>query len=428
MKPGAPVTIAGAGLVGSLLALFLAKRGFDVECLERRPDLRLQRVGEGRSINLAISTRGLHALAQVGLERQILDQAIPMRGRMIHPVSGPLGFQPYGIRAEDCIHSISRGALNQVLMSRAEESGRVRIRFNERGETALAASGVVFGADGAGSAVRRALEERGRVRTAESLLEHGYKELILPAGPGGSYLLEKNALHIWPRGTYMLIALPNADGSFTCTLFLPMEGALSFGRLVDESSIHELFSAQFPDALALIPDLAAQFLAHPTGRMVTVKCEPWHSATTCLIGDAAHAIVPFYGQGMNCGFEDCEILDGLLDKCADWPVLFERFFVARKTNADAIADMAVENFVEMRDKVAQPGFQLERKVERLLQEKFPGEYVPRYSLVTFSRVPYRKALETGQAQARILAELCHGIAAPEQVDLARARELIRARL
>ena len=422
--------IVGAGLVGSLLSIFLARRGHGVTVYERRPDMRHESIAAGRSINLAISTRGLHALNLVGLEEEVLKRAIPMRGRMIHSPKGELTFQPYGRDASEHINSISRGDLNKILMTAAEKTGRVKIEFNHAvDDPSVLDVSMVFGADGSGSAVRRALAADPRFTNLESHLDHGYKELAIPSGSGGTHRLERNALHIWPRGTYMLIALPNFDGSFTCTLFLPFHGPVSFEAIKTGAGVSEFFAEHFADALPLFDELEEQFFRHPTGHMVTVKCGPWNDGSrTLLLGDAAHAIVPFFGQGMNCGFEDCEVLNGLLEQHSDRTKAFETFFSSRKPNCDAIADMAVENFIEMRDKVADKHFLLEKAVEHILQEKFPGRYVPRYALVTFSRVPYKFAYDAGVVQAGILEELCYGLAAPEDVDLRRAEKLIEERL
>jgi kynurenine 3-monooxygenase len=288
---------------------------------------------------------------------------------------------------------------------------------------------MVFAADGSGSAVRRELVANPGFTNVESKLDHGYKELDIPPGPGGAHRLERNALHIWPRGTYMLIALPNFDGSFTCTLFLPFKGPVSFEALKTGADVSKFFGEHFSDALPLIERLEETFFSNPVGHMVTVKCAPWDDGRrTLLLGDAAHAIVPFFGQGMNCGFEDCEVLDDLLKRHSDRAEAFSAFFASRKPNCDAIADMAVENFIEMRDKVADKHFLLEKAVEHILQEKFSGRYVPRYALVTFSRVPYKFAYDAGVAQAGILAELCRDLARPEDVDLRKAEKLINERL
>ncbi len=441
------VTVVGAGLVGSLLSMYLARKGYSVEVLERRPDMRREVVDAGRSINLAISTRGLHALRQVGLEAEALRHAIPMRGRMIHPQKGELVFQPYGKDDSQHINSLSRAWLNGFLMTEAEATGRVRIRFRQRVTHVDLGSGVLtvhddatwqtrreearvlFGTDGSGSAVRHELDQLPGFRATQEQLGHGYKELTIPAGPGGRFQMEKHALHIWPRGTYMLIALPNEDGSFTCTLFLPYQGPVSFASLDTPAQLEAFFEEQFPDAKALIPDLVEAFFSRPTGNMVTVECAPWHaSGRTLVLGDAAHAIVPFFGQGMNCGFEDCVVLDGLLGQHSRWEDVFTEFERLRKTNADAIADMAVENFIEMRDSPGNPRFLLEKAVEKTLLNAFPGEFVSRYTLVSFSRVPYRLAYEVGAIAGGIVTELSEGLTRAEDVDLKRAGELIRGRL
>jgi kynurenine 3-monooxygenase len=444
------IAIVGAGPVGSLLATYLARRGLDVTLYERRPDLRaldaaaaMKSGSAGRSINLAVSVRGLHALREVGLEDEVLAEAIPMRGRMMHAVDGALTFQRYGKDDSQCIHSLSRGWLNGALLTHAERTGRARIRFETKvtafdpGAGAITVDGqelrpdVVFGTDGSASAVRAGIAAAPPARPVrEDRLDYGYKELSLPPGAGGRHAIEKHALHIWPRGTYMLIALPNADGSFTCTLFLPFEGPLGFASLDSPAKVRDFFERSFPDALRLIPGVEEQFFANPTGSMVTVRSPSWSAANALLVGDAAHAIVPFFGQGMNCGFEDCSVLNAMLDESArpEWPAIFRRFEEARRPNTNAIADMAIENFVEMRDKVGQPSFLLQKEVEKRLERELPGEYVSRYALVTFSRAPYRLAFDVGVAAQEILAELCQGIRGPEEVDLARAAQLVRARI
>ena len=428
---GKRVNLVGAGPVGSLLAIYLARRGFEIELFERRADMRRGNVGSGRSINLAVSTRGLHALREVGLEAEILKEAVQMRGRMIHSPTGELSFQPYGLDDYQCINSISRGGLNMALMTHAEKTGRVKINFSSKIENLgiFPDNQVVIGTDGSASAVRAELMKRPGFTISQDMLDYGYKELVIPAAPGGGFALEKNALHIWPRGTFMLIALPNFDGSFTCTLFLPFKGLNSFERLRSPIEVYDFFERHFSDALPCIPDLEEDFFSNPTGQMVTVKCSPWHlEGRAMLLGDAAHAIVPFFGQGMNCGFEDCSILNDHMDRHRNWETLFSEVSRLRKGDADAIADMAVENFTEMRDKVGNQQFLLEKNVEKVLMTRFPGEYVSRYSLVTFSRLPYRLAYEAGVIQAEILGELCRGLLSPDQVDLKKAAELIRAKL
>ena len=448
------ITLVGAGLAGSLLAIFLARRGFRVEVYEKRPDIRRESAGAGlagqagRSINLAMSVRGLHALQQVGLKDEILAMAIPMAGRLIHPVEGEKVLQPYGQRDEEVIYSVSRGELNQVLVTAAERQDGVRLHFNARCTGVEFRTGVLYvrddatnhvhslrprriiGVDGSASAIRAAMMNAGRFDLSQQYLTHGYKELNIPAGPGDAYRMEPNALHIWPRGLYMLIALPNLDGSFTCTLFFPHEGEYSFDSLQDPEQVLDFFGRQFPDATSLMPDLATLYRSNPTGSLVTLKCFPWHYRDrVLLLGDAAHAIVPFFGQGMNCAFEDCTVLDECIEAYwPDWGKVFESFGQRRKENTDAIADMALANYVEMRDLVSDPGFQLRQKVGFLLEQKFPDLFIPRYSMVSFHRFPYSEALQRGEIQDGILRELCASVSSAEQVDWNRADRLVRERL
>jgi kynurenine 3-monooxygenase len=437
------ITLIGAGLNGPLLGLELAKRRFQVEIYERRADMRRVRMSAGRSINLAISTRGIHALTQAGLWDEMRRIIVPMRGRMMHSVASELTFQPYGKNESEVINSISRADLSIALMNAAEAHG-VRIRFQQRclgvdfktgmlqlrdeqsGAELAVEAGVVIGCDGSASAIRDAMLHRSRFNFSQHYLDYGYKELTIPAGPGGKHVIETHALHIWPRGNYMLIALPNVDGTFACILFLPFEGADSFEQLGAHSDVEEFFQSRFPDAVPLMPDLANNFVTNPTGAMVTVKCAPWHvEGRALLLGDAAHAIVPFFGQGINCGFEDCTVFLELLDQYgADWARVFREFEIARKVNADAIADLAVENFVEMRDRVADPRFLLRKKVELALESRYPQLFVPKYAMVTFHRVPYSTALKRGQRQDHILTELCDGIESVESLDWAKAASLI----
>jgi kynurenine 3-monooxygenase len=424
----ADLVVVGAGPVGSLLALTLARRGFSVDVYERRPDMRRVEIGAGRSINLAVSTRGLHALHEVGLDEDVLREAVPMLGRMIHALDGKQALLPYGRSASEYINSMSRGGLNKLLMTRAEETGRVRIHFEMRltgvqdgiahfeDGTRIAAP-VIIGADGSASALRKSVA----TSLSEEYLTSGYKELTMPALPGGGFAMHREALHIWPRGNFMLIALPNLDGSFTCTLFLPFEGSPSFAELQDEADSQAFFERYFPDAVPLIPGLSAQFIAAPLGRMVTIKAWPWAAGGALLLGDAAHAIVPFFGQGMNAGFEDVTLLASNLT--GDLPGDFKRFAESRKPDADAIAELALENFIEMRDKVADPDFLHLREIEHELQERMQGRYLTRYQLVTFTRVPYRIALQAGRVQQEILEGLLHG-----DYDLPRAEKLVEERL
>jgi kynurenine 3-monooxygenase len=416
------ISIIGSGLVGSLLAIFLAKRGHQVKIFERRGDMRKEKMVAGRSINLALSDRGWKALEAVGIGDEIRKVAIPMKGRVIHTVTGEINFQPYG-KDNQAIWSVSRGGLNCELMTLAERHENLKIFFNERCEHIDVRSGKstfenslthektvhesdhVIGADGAFSASRLQLQlQTDRFEYSQHYLEHGYKELSIPSGADGKFLIEKNALHIWPRGGYMLIALPNMDGSFTCTLFFPFEGEHSFAALSDRKKVKDFFAKIFPDALPLMPTLEDDFFQNPTGSLVTVRCSPWNfSDKLLLIGDAAHAIVPFYGQGMNCGFEDCRIFDEMLHNSENWEKLFSDFGKIRKPDSDAIADMAVENFIEMRDLVGDKKFLLRKKIEALMNQKHPELWTPQYTLVTFSPdVPYSEAQRLGQHHNKIM--------------------------
>lgn len=442
------LTVVGSGLAGTLMALFLARDGRAVELYERRPDSRVVPQPAGRSINLALSVRGLYALEQVGLKDAVLAQALPMRGRMMHDTAGRLTFQPYGLHPHEYINSISRAFLNEVLMNAAEAAG-VRIRFGQKCtgmnfETRQAgfrdlASGreyvlnqtPILGADGAGSALRRSLIQRLRVNYSQDFLDYGYKELTIPPGADGDFQLDPGALHIWPRGRFMLIALPNPDRTFTCTLFLAFEGdpeLPGFDQLTEVTAIQAFFATHFGDIVPLIPDYIEAFQAHPTGVLSTIRTAPWSvDDQLLLLGDAAHAIVPFYGQGMNAAFEDCSLLAQRLEAFdGDWAGLFTGFGRERKPDADAIADMALENFIEMRDKVADPHFLLRKQVSLLLEERYPDSFIPKYSLVSFHRVPYSVAQRHGELQQALLTRLCAGLDTPAQLDWQQADALVAA--
>lgn len=439
------LTVVGSGLTGPLLSLFLAQAGYSVRLFERRPDPRRVFLGAGRSINLALSARGMYALAEVGLQEAVMKAAIPMRGRMLHDRQGQLQFQPYG-QAGEVINAISRAALNETLIQAAEASGRIRLHFdqrctgydfdshtvhfednNDQSHYAFQAQGPVFGTDGAGSVLRRALIERVRVNYSQNYLDYGYKELSIPASPEGGFRMEPQALHIWPRSTFMLIALPNPDGSFTCTLFFPFEGPESFEALQTPEDVRAFFKREFPDALALMPDLTETFFQNPTGTLATIQLSPWYSqGELLLLGDAAHAIVPFFGQGMNCSFEDCTILKQVIQRHrSNWPAVFRDYHRQRKPDTDAIATLALENFVEMRDKVNDPAFQLQKQVSLLLEQRYGARFIPKYSQVSFHRVPYSLARIHGVLQQSLLEELCAGIQSPEALDWALADQLIR---
>jgi len=419
------ITIIGAGLVGSLLSIYLAKRGHKVAIYERRSDMRTEDMSAGRSINLALSDRGLLALGKVGLTDEIKKICIPMHGRQIHNVDGSITFQPYGKEGQ-YINSVSRGELNKQLMTIAEEHG-VNIHFNEKCKTLdwnndkiefentagkqlpSSKADIIFGADGAFSAARLQHQlQHDKFDYHQYYIDCGYKELSIPPNEEGEFALEPNALHIWPRKDYMLIALPNLDKTFTCTLFFPFEGELSFDKINTEEKVKQFFATNFADVVPLMPDYVNEFFTNPTSSLVTIKCFPWvRDDKFALIGDAAHALVPFFGQGMNCGFEDCRILDELIEKNGDdWHKILSEYQTLRKPDADAIADMAANNFTEMRDRTADPKFLLQKKIEARLHENYPDKWIPAYSQVTFSpHIRYSDALAKGNRQETIMQEV-----------------------
>ena len=418
------ITIIGAGLVGSLLAIILSKRGYKVKIFERRGDMRNENIAAGRSINLALSDRGIKALEEVGIMSDIRKICIPMNGRFIHNADGHSTFQPYGKEGQ-FINSVSRGELNKQLMTLAEAQG-AEIYFHHKCEAIDWSAGMVtfetkeaklvsqkadliFGADGAFAASRLQHQlQHDRFQYSQYYIDYGYKELHIPPDKNGGFQLEKNALHIWPRGNYMLIALPNIDGSFTCTLFFPFEGNISFASLNSEEKVQSFFNNKFADAIELMPTLVEDFFNNPTSSLVTVRCFPWIRADKfALIGDAAHAIVPFFGQGMNCGFEDCSVLSSLMDKQGeDWSKILSSFQQLRKPDGDAIAELALINFIEMRDKVADPKFLLQKKIEARLHQQHPDKWIPAYSMVTFRPdIRYSEALERGNKQEAIMQDV-----------------------
>lgn len=418
------ITIIGAGLVGSLLAIYLCEKGYKVKLFERLPDMRRQKLSAGRSINLALSDRGIKALEEVGIMNEVSKICIPMHGRFIHNADGTTAFQPYG-KQEQFINSVSRAELNKMLIDLAEKKG-AEIFFNhkcekidwDKREITFEVANLIpqttdfnflFASDGAYSAARLQHQlQYDRFQYGQYYIDFGYKELNIPAGANGKFKMEKNALHIWPRGNFMLIALPNIDGSFTCTLFFPFDGEPSFASLNTKEKVKAFFKRTFADAVPLMPALEDDFFNNPTSSLVTVKCYPWiREDKFALIGDAAHAIVPFFGQGMNCGFEDCSVLSKLIEEYKeDWKRILCEYQQLRKPDADAIAELALNNFIEMRDKVADPKFLLQKKIEAKLHEKYPRRWIPVYSQVTFNpQIRYSEALERGNKQEAIMREI-----------------------
>jgi len=424
------ITVIGAGLVGSLLSIYLSKRGYKVQIFERRPDMRKEKIVAGKSINLALSDRGWKGLEGVGIADEIRKIAIPMYGRMIHDENGKTNFQPYG-KENQAIWSVSRGELNKKLMDLAEIENNTTIFFNQKCvdinlEKTFANflgiknkrkhkvySDLIFGTDGAFSEVRHQMLFNDRYDYSQEYLKEGYKELNIPAAEKGGWQMEKNALHIWPRGKFMLIALPNFDGSFTCTLFFPFEGEHSFSSLDTKENLPDrqagmlnFFNKTFPDAVPLMPTLVEDYFANSTSSLVIVRCFPWSYRDKALIlGDASHAMVPFYGQGMNCGFEDCTVLDKIMNEENDWQTIFRKFENSRKPNADAIQQLALRNFIEMRDLVADEKFVLRKKIEAKLSLQFPDKWLPLYSMVTFSHIPYSEALKEGNRQDALMQQV-----------------------
>lgn len=415
------ITVIGGGLSGPVLALYLARRGFSVDVFEKRPDLRNASTPAGRSINLALSKRGITALEEVGVFDRIKPLLIPMYGRRIHDLNGDTRFFQYSSTGKDFIYSVSRSGLNKTLITEAENTGKVTFHFQyecvgvditqgavtflkkETGEKLKRTNLPVIGTDGAGSVVRKFLSEDGFVSDSLDPLNHAYKELNIPPDVSGQFILDSNALHIWPRDEFMLIALPNLDKSFTVTLFLPEKGKISFETIQSENDLFNFFQNMFPDVISIIPDLVTDFFKNPTGKLGTIQCSPWHAKDKAvLIGDAAHAIVPFFGQGMNASFEDCTIFNRWMDSTENWGELFQKFSNDRKVDADAIGEMALENYIEMRDSVNNEKFLTQRDLERKLELKYPDQFISRYSMVSFHQIPYSIVQERGEVQQRIL--------------------------
>jgi kynurenine 3-monooxygenase len=416
------VTLVGGGLAGSLMSIYLAKRGYDVYIYERRGDMRSGNYIGGRSINLALSTRGLRGLAKVGLDQDVLDISIPMTGRMMHSVDGALKYQPYG-KDGQAIYSVSRGQLNIKLLQLADQYPNIHMFFNckcvstnletcettyvnERGETIVDKADVVLGTDGAFSALRDAMQRTSRFNFSQTYENYGYKELEIVPNANGDFQLDKNSLHIWPRQSFMMIALPNPGGNFTCTLFMPFDGNPGIDQLTTPEEITAFFQLHFPDAMSMMPGLVDDYMNNPTGVLATMRCYPWVRGNNALMGDSAHAVVPFYGQGMNCSFEDCVVLDECIEELGgEWGSVLDAYQKLRKPNADAIANLALQNFVEMRDLVGSDAFLHKKKVEHMLSEKHPDLFVSQYERVTFSTRDYAEALAYGELNDRVLESI-----------------------
>jgi len=435
--------IVGAGLVGSLWAVYLSKAGYKVTIYERRPDIRKAEISAGKSINLAMSFRGWKALENVNVDEDIRKISIAMSGRMMHDLDGKQNYQAYGKEGQ-AIYSVSRGGLNAKMMDIAEERGGAKIFYNhkcidvelekgivhlentETGEIVKAKADVVFSADGAFSAVRyNAFQKLDRFNYSQKYIDDGYRELLLPANADGSYKLDKNALHIWPRGRFMLIALANEDGSFTCTLFMPFEGEISFNALKTDDAIRNFFKTTFPDFYDLCPNLLESWHSNPLSSLAIVRCYPWTHGKVALMGDAAHATVPFYGQGMNAGFEDCTVMYELMKKHNEnWPVIFEEYQKLRKPDGDAVQDLSVQNYFVMRDFVADPQFILQKKIEKRFSDLYPEKWIPLYTQVSFTNIRYSEALETGNRQDAIMKKVMDRVDINEVWDSKEVEEAI----
>ena len=439
------ITIIGAGLAGSLLATLLARRGWKVDVFERRGDPRLHGYAGGRSINLALAERGLHALRRAGADAAVMRQAVMMRGRMVHPLGGEPELQRYGRDDSEVIWSINRGELNIVLIEAAEAAGAAlhfdrrleRVDFDRRsitvkgdGHEEARPFDALVGADGAGSTLRAQMGLYADLGERIDWLDHGYKELEIPPGAGGSFRIEANALHIWPRGHYMCIALPNDERTFTVTLFMPHAGQHpSFETVPDGDAARDFFEREFPDAVPLIPRLEDDYDGNPVGSLATLYLDRWRiDGRAVLLGDAAHAMVPFHGQGMNCAFEDCIALADCLDRETGFDAAFAAFEADRRANASAIQHMALENYLEMRDRVDDNDYRLQRALELVLQERHPGRFVPHYAMVSFMRIPYAVALARSEVQRGILQRATNGITTLDDIDWTRLDADVAARL
>ncbi len=442
------ITLVGAGLTGCLLAIYLAKRGFHVDIYEGRPDLRKTKIGGGRSINLTLAARGIQALKEVGLYDQVMQLTIPLKGRIIHALNGNRIFQPYGYNDSEVLYSLLRNELSILLLNELEKYKTVQVYFNQKctgvsfeqrelylqnqttKEQTTVKVNQIIGTDGSASAIRTAMQTKVGFNFSQAYLDHGYKEITIPGYQSSLPVLERNALHVWPRKQYMINGFPNQDGSMTCVLFAPFEGENGLNNLNSKKKVLNLFQTQFPDILSFIPDLAQRYFSCKTGYLVTIKCQPWHvEDKALLLGDAAHAIVPFHGQGMNCAFEDCAYLDKCIEKHGtDWQSVFQEFERYRKVNTDAIADLSIQNYLELRDHVADSRFSLKKKVEEILADKYPEQFIPRFSMVCFHQFPYSIAQRRGAIQQSILEEICQNINDVEDINWEKTNRLIEEKL
>lgn len=443
------VTIGGGGPVGTLMAIFLAKKGIEVDLYEKRGDPRLEKQAEGRSINLALSLRGLSALKEAGIEAQLLSYAIPMKGRLVHTINDapPTHFIPYSLNQNNVIYSIRRFELNKLILEQAAAYPNINFHFNEeclgidlKAHTIQFKNkknhrihtepfSILFDSEGLWSPIRSSLLNIPYTNFSQQYIEFDYKELTIPAlNLNGGYAIEKNAFHLWPRTTHLMIALPNPDGSFTCTLFLPHKGNHSFDSFKNVAAASDFLQREFPDALALSKQMPEQLVKHPTGRLATVTITPWSfGERILLIGDAAHGIVPFYGQGLNCGFEDCSFLNHCISQYpGDWKQIFATYENERRKNTEAIAQLSMDNFLELRKTAADPIFKLKRELETLLEQKYPGEFLSKYSMVTFSQIPYEEALKKGRRQDRLLMDACSKVQSLSELNLDKIAQSLRS--
>jgi len=416
------ISMIGAGLAGPVMAKYLSEYGYEVDIFERRSDLRVLNQSAGRSINLALSARGIKALKDIDVFEKIKSTLLPMQGRMIHDQDGKTHMQLYGQKEDEVIYSVSRENLNKVLMDHAENTGKVNFHFDHKlldvdlnncelnFENVTIPFNRLLGVDGSSSIVRKSIEKKTPIKYKKKSLEHGYKELTIPPNKNGGFMIEKTALHIWPRGEFMLIALPNMDGSFTCTLFLPLDGILSFASIQSKNEILNFFKSYFPDALDLIPNLYKEYKDNPLGRLATIYCDKWnYKSTAAILGDAAHAIVPFFGQGMNASFQDCTVMNSLIKIFNDdWEKIFSEFSSLQVPNGHAIANMAIENYIEMRDSVNNPHYKERRELELYLENKFWNKFVPRYSMVSFHEIPYAQVYNRGKIQFDLMDSYISG--------------------